>query len=615
MPLSEIENRKENNSNTLLICIGLAILTFAAFERLRTNDFVYYDDDKYITANENVKNGLSLDSIKWAFTTLHQGNWHPLTWISHLIDVSIFGMNPAGHHLVNLGLHIINVILLFLILNKMTNAVWPSALAAALFGIHPLSVESVAWAAERKNVLSTFFAFLTIWSYLRYIKKPGLGRYIPVMVLFTAGLLSKSMLVTLPFALILLDYWPINRFANLKGWKWLWRSCLDKLPLIMLSSVFCVITYLAQIKAGAGTDAAALPIGMRTENAIISYVNYLIKICYPKNLAVLYPLNPGDYQLWKTAGCLLLIIAITLGIILLRHKYKFLFTGWFWYLGTLVPVIGLVQVGVQSMADRYMYLPAIGIYIITAWLAAEICARLHLSKIVPAVCAASILVILLMVTRVQAGYWKDSETLFRHALDVTKDNYVMFSNYGQVLRSKGRVDDSIFNFRKAVAIRPGWMEAHEKLGLTLQQKGEHAEAIEQFKIVLMSDPYNLSALNNLYKASEESGHFDKTLGIINGLQLKAPDNFKLYEKAGLIYGLKGNVDSAVEQLQKACLLSDYKMAEPMAYLSQAYAAKRDFKQAAEVAQKAIGIAQTKGQTDIVNQLKASLESYQQIKGN
>jgi tetratricopeptide (TPR) repeat protein len=650
MPDSDIQAKQMEISRTVLICVVLAAATLVAFEGVRSNDFVHYDDDKYITSNEYVQKGLSFESIKWAFTTWYQGNWHPLTWTSHLIDSTVLGMEPAGHHLVSVGFHITNVILLFLILKKMTGAIWPSAFVAAVFGLHPLGVESVAWVAERKNVLSNFFAFLTIWAYLWYAQKPGWWRYAVIAVLFAAGLLSKSMLVTLPFVLILLDYWPMGRFGGLKGWRWLWRAIVDKSPLLAMSAAFCVVTYFAQVNAGAATDMVSLPIGLRVSNALISYVRYIGKLFYPTPLAVLYPLDIRGYSWVEIGGCLVLLLAVTTVVILERRRRRFLLTGWLWYLGTLVPVIGLVQVGVQAMADRYMYLPGIGIYIIVAWLASEASVKLRLPKIVPAITGMVILVALLLITRTQVGYWKNSESLFLHSLGVTTNNYVMHNNYGEVLKHSGRLDEAIDNFRRALAIRPMLIDVHDKLACALQDKGQDAEAaaefelvlrakpdkidtrnsfgvalvqikqydkaIEQFTRVLTEDPCRVSALNNLYKVGVENGKIDKVKDVIWRLQVKDPNNFEFCQKAGLIYGIQGNIDAAIEQLEKACRLSNYQVAEPMAFLSQAYAAKKDMKRAIETAQKAIDAAQKEDQNDVVAQLKASLESYQRVmKGN
>ena len=650
MPDSDIQAKQMEISRTLLICAVLAAATFVAFEQVRNNDFVRYDDNNYVTDNVYVQKGLSFESIRWAFTTWHQGNWHPLTWMSHLVDSTVFGMEPAGHHLVSVGFHIANVILLFLILKKMTGAIWPSAFVAAVFGLHPMGVESVAWIAERKNVLSNFFAFLTIWAYLWYAQKPGWWRYAVIAVLFAAGLLSKSMLVTLPFVLILLDYWPMGRFGGLKGWRWLWRAIVDKSPLLAMSAAFCVVTYFAQVNAGAATDMVSLPIGLRVSNALISYVRYIGKLFYPTPLAVLYPLDIRGYSWVEIGGCLVLLLAVTTVVILERRRRRFLLTGWLWYLGTLVPVIGLVQVGVQAMADRYMYLPGIGIYIIVAWLASEASVKLRLPKIVPAITGMVILVALLLITRTQVGYWKNSESLFLHSLGVTTNNYVMHNNYGEVLKHSGRLDEAIDNFRRALAIRPMLIDVHDKLACALQDKGQDAEAaaefelvlrakpdkidtrnsfgvalvqikqydkaIEQFTRVLTEDPCRVSALNNLYKVGVENGKIDKVKDVIWRLQVKDPNNFEFCQKAGLIYGIQGNIDAAIEQLEKACRLSNYQVAEPMAFLSQAYAAKKDMKRAIETAQKAIDAAQKEDQNDVVAQLKASLESYQRVmKGN
>jgi tetratricopeptide (TPR) repeat protein len=646
----DIQAKQMEISRTVLICVVLAAATFAAFEGVRSNSFVNFDDDKYITGNDAVLRGLSIESLRWAFTTGYQGNWHPLTWVSHLIDVSVFGLSPAGHHLVSVGFHIANVILLFLILKKMTSAVWLSAFVAAVFGLHPLGVESVAWAAERKNVLSSFFAFLTIWAYLRYARKPGLWRYSAMTILFTAGLLSKSMLVTLPFVLILLDYWPIARFGELKGWRWLWRAIVDKSPLIAISAVFCAVTYLVQAKAGAVPDMVSLPISLRAGNSLVSYIRYIGKIFYPTSLAALYPLDANGYPSWKVILCLVLLLALTTAVIIERYRHRFLLTGWFWYLGILVPVIGLVQVGVQAMADRYMYLPGIGIYIVVAWLAGEISAKSRLPKIVPAVTGTAVLLALLLMTRAQVGYWKNSESLFKHTLDVTTNNYVMHNNYGEVLKESGRLDEAIEHFRQALAVYPMGIESHEKLARALQDKGQDAEAItelelvlrakpdetetrnrygnalvkikqydkafEQFNKVLAENPHESSVLNNLYKAGVGSGQLDKTLGMILNLQAKDPNNFEFCQKAGLLYGIKGDINTATEQLEKACRLSNYQVSEPMAFLSQAYAAKKDMKSAIDMAQKALSAAQKEGRGDVVSQLKASLESYQQaMKGN
>ncbi|MGA2093416.1 MAG: hypothetical protein ABSH16_08430 [Sedimentisphaerales bacterium] len=401
----------EGGIKTLLVCVILAATVFVAFAGVRNNDFVNYDDDSYVIENPQVQNGLNLNSIAWAFTTKHTGYWHPLTWLSHIIDCSVFGLKPAGHHLVSVGFHIANVILLFLILKAMTGALWPSAFVAGAFGLHPLAVESVAWVAERKNVLSTFFVFLTIWAYFRWTRKPGVRRYLMIVLFFAAGLLSKPMVVTLPAVLILLDYWPLNRILNpqseIRNLKSeILNSIYEKIPLLLMSAALCVLTYIAQSKSEATTNLALLPLGLRLDNALISYVKYLGKIFYPVSLGVLYPLELKRPPMWQWGGCLVLLAVITATVIIAGRRRRFLLTGWFWYLGTLVPVIGLVQVGLQSMADRYLYWPGIGIYIIVAWLAGVLSEKVKLTKPILSAAGVLALAVCLIMTRTQVRYWK-----------------------------------------------------------------------------------------------------------------------------------------------------------------------------------------------------------------
>jgi protein O-mannosyl-transferase len=584
---------KPNNIETmrmLLICIVLAAAAYFAFEDVKTCVFVNYDDNVYITENPFVQGGLNLKSIQWAFTSFYAGNWHPLTWISHMVDCAVFGPAPAGHHLVSLAIHIANVILLFLILKKMTAAVWLSVFVAALFGLHPLAAESVAWVSERKNVLSTFFSILMIWTYFRYSQKPGFCRYAAVAVCFAVGLLAKPMLVTLPFVLILLDYWPIRRFDNNNGVVWLRLALVEKVPLILMSVASCVVTYLAQAKSLAVMDMAAVPLSLRLGNAMTSYVAYIGQVFYPAALAAFYPLDLNGLKFWHVAASAACILIMTLLVIALRQKHRFLFTGWFWYLGTLIPVIGLVQVGEQSMADRYMYLPGIGIYIIIAWLAADVAARCRLPKIVPAVISLFILSVLLLITRNQVGFWKDSFTLCQRAIAVTKNNFMMQSNCGEALRVAGRPDEAIAYYKKAIEINPQYAIAHNNLGCVLTDKrllpeaetefrlatqinpryvkalnsygavlamqGQFAQAIEQFAMSLSISPYYKAALDNLFRAGADGNMPDAVLDVIISLQQKAPDYADLYYRAGLIYDSKGDVGLAAKQFAMAFAIAN-----------------------------------------------------------
>jgi len=343
------------------ICILLAVVTFFAYVRVLKNDFINYDDNEYVTENPHIFDGLKTDGIKWAFTTTSIGYWHPLTFISHMLDCELFGLRPWGHHLVNLLLHIANVLLLFSVLRWMTGVVWRSAFVAAVFAVHPLNVESVAWIAERKNVLSTMFWLLTIGSYWKYSKERNAGWYLLTLLLFAMGLMSKPMVMTLPFTLLLLDYWPLNRYG-----KNLILLILEKVPFVILSIASGVITYIGQKYSGAVADVRSMTLWYRVGNAIISYSKYIGKMFWPTKLAVLYPLEK-DILLWKVIISAAVLAAICILVIIFIRRCKYLTVGWLWYLGTLVPVIGIVQVGNQAMADRYAYLPLIGLFIMAAW--------------------------------------------------------------------------------------------------------------------------------------------------------------------------------------------------------------------------------------------------------
>jgi Tfp pilus assembly protein PilF len=563
----------EDGIKTLLVCIVLAVTMLVAFAGVRNNDFVNYDDDSYITENPQVQNGLNLKSITWALTTIHAGYWHPLTWLSHIIDCSLFGLKPAGHHLVNVGFHIANVILLFLILKVMTGAIWPSAFVAGVFGLHPVAVESVAWVAERKNVLSTFFALLTIWAYWRWtltrsaaegpFRKPGVRRYLIIMFFFAAGLLSKPMVVTLPFVLILLDFWPLNRIFGSQSeirnpQSEIFKSIYEKLPLFFMSAALCVFTYIAQSKLEATADLTLLPLVQRFDNALISYVKYLGKIFYPVSLGVLYPLSLTRPPLWQSAGSLVLLVVVTVAIIIAGRRRRFLLTGWFWFLGTLVPVIGLVQVGLQSMADRYLYWPGIGIYIIVAWLAGDLSRKVKLAKPVLSAAGVLILAVCLIMTRTQVQYWKSSAALYLHTLEVTEDNFFIYTNYGVLLRKAGRTDEAIRYLRRAIEINYVNARAHTNLGIALEDKGLSAEASAEFKRSLEINPndamtqnyYGISlveqdlydkavehfikalrndehfsgVLRNLCNAGLKAGKTSEVLEVIKTWQNKMPDN-------------------------------------------------------------------------------------------
>jgi hypothetical protein len=382
---------------SLCIYLTLALATLAVFWQVLGHDFVNYDDPDYVYRNPNVQSGITLSSIKWAFTTGHAANWHPLTWLSHMLDWQLFGDNPGWHHLTNLFLHIANTLLLFAVLKRMTNALWRSAFVAAAFALHPLHVESVAWVAERKDVLSTLFWMLTIAAYLRYLERPGTGRYLLTLLIFALGLMAKPMLVTLPFVLLLLDYWPLGRFQfgqivksvgqqsrkslnAFSHWKLSRHLLLEKVPLFALSAISSIVTFLVQRTAGAVTSVETLPLKLRIANTFVSYLTYIQKMVWPSRLAMFYPYPDKTDLIWQTVVFALLLLIISLGVIWLMRRRRYLLTGWLWYLGTLVPVIGLVQVGDQALADRYTYVPLTGLFIIIAWGVPDLIAKWRFRK-------------------------------------------------------------------------------------------------------------------------------------------------------------------------------------------------------------------------------------------
>lgn len=489
----------ENRKYTYLIIIFLIVACCAAFGRIVGNDFVNYDDMKYITENHHIQSGINAKNIAWAFTTSYMGNWHPLTWISHMLDWNLFGANASGHHLVSLFLHIGAVIFLFLFLSKTTKNIWSAAFAAAFFAIHPLRVESVAWASERKDVLSMFFGMLCLYSYAFYAESAKLSKYLLCLILFAFALMSKPIMITMPFLLMLIDYWPLDRWkkAMIKsdnGFDAAARLILEKIPFILLTVFSITETFLGQSLNKAVVES--IEINLRITNAIVSYVAYLGKIFWPVNLAAFYPYN---FSL-PTINCIIssiIIIAITSVAIYYARKLPYLFVGWFWYLGTFIPVIGLVQVGMQSMADRYTYLPSIGIAIILSWVFPSLIERQKNRKTFFLLAGIIFLVFMLVTTYRQCYYWKDSIELWNHALKVTNESYLPYYNLGCALQQNGRNDEAIENFKKALKFRPNNFSIHNNLGISLLYSGDINSAAEEFHKTISLNPNHAGAHNNL----------------------------------------------------------------------------------------------------------------------
>lgn len=482
----------------LVISVALVLLTLGAYARVWGNDFVDYDDGDYVTRNPDVQSGLSGNSFWWALTTTHADNWHPLTWLSLQLDYEVFGSRPWGYHGVNLLLHAANTVLLFLVLRQMTSATWTSAFTAALFAVHPLHVESVAWVSERKDVLSTLFWILTLWAYTLYVRRPRPGRYLLVALLFLFGLMAKPMLVTLPFVLLLLDYWPLGRlrFGNdhatsheiagnarhtLAPAAW-WRLLAEKLPLLILSVVVCLITLLAQqTPLQSLTD---LSLRARIENALVAYAAYLVRTCWPISLSVYYP-HAGEGQApWEVAGACLLLAVITAGALWQARRRPYLILGWLWYVGTLVPVIGLVQVGEQAFADRYTYVPLIGIFILVSWSAADIMAHWRLRAVVPAGAAALVLAGCTVATYRQTAHWHDGIALWQHAVEVNPENAFAHDCLGSAYMTRGMVQEAMPRFERAVELLPNKPLFHFHLMLALRKLGQVDAANQELQRVV-----------------------------------------------------------------------------------------------------------------------------------
>ena len=499
-----------------LICLALAAVTLAVYWPVRYHAFTNIDDDGYITGNAHVKAGLTWPGIVWAFQSGFTGNWHPLTWISHMTDCQLFGLNPAGHHLMNLLFHTANTLLLFLLLDKLTGALWRSAFVAALFAWHPLHVESVAWAAERKDVLSAFFWMLALLAYTRYANSSKSGSpkpkvfYVMALILFACGLMSKPMVVTLPFVLLLLDFWPLKRIANcelrMTDFKIL---VMEKIPFFALSVASVFVTYQMQKNSGA---VSGLSLHFRVENAVVSYVRYISKTFYPDDLALPYPL-PHHWPLaWVIFAAVFL--AAWSGLCILRAKeLPYLAVGWFWFLGTLIPAIGLVQVGVQSMADRYTYIPSIGLFIPVVWGLNDFL-NPHAQKMkIAAFAGSAALAGCLICTSLQLKYWQNSITLFAHSIRVTADNYLAYNCLGNALEEIGRNDEALALYTESVRVAPGYAPGQFNLGMMLLEKGDSDGAFNHLNAAVQIAPgnplfqFDLATFLSQHGKLAAAGHF------------------------------------------------------------------------------------------------------------
>ncbi len=536
----------------LIVSLFLILAAVGPYWELQNHDFVNYDDNLYVTENYHVQAGLTWKGIIWAFTTTHASNWHPVTWLSHMLDCEIWGLYPGGHHLSSLLFHIVNTLLLFVVLERMTGALWRSACVAAFFALHPLHVESVAWVAERKNVLSTFFWMITMWAYIRYIERPGFSRYLSVLLFFALGLMSKPMLVTLPFVLLLMDYWPLARLqieqsrgAHIPqsrkfkptGYQRavVLRLIREKTPFFTLAAVSGVVTFLVQQRGGSVASLANLPIDVRIANAMVSYVSYIGKMIWPRRLAVFYS-HEGILPMWQVAGAILFLVCVSVLVIRAARRCPYLTGGWLWYLGTLVPVIGLVQVGAQSMADRYTYVPLIGLFIIIVWSVAELAARWSYRRLVLATSTGIVLLTLMVCTLMQVSHWRNCISLFKHTLDVTGDNYVAHTSVGVALAGQGRLKKAVAHYSEALKIAPDLAITHNNLALALAELGRLEEAVTHFCQAVRIKPDYAEAHNNLGTVLHRLGRLEDAVAHYSEALRIEPDHTNARRNLSLAMG-------------------------------------------------------------------------------
>ncbi len=653
----------------IFVYLALILSTLLVFWQVRNFDFINYDDNHYVSENPHVLTGLTFDNIIWAFTTGQEANWHPLTWLSYMLDCQLFGPNPALIHIVSLLLHVANTLLLFAVLKKMTAALWPSAFVAAAFALHPMHVQSVAWIAERKDVLSTLFLLLTLLAYVGYVRCPSVFRYVAALMLFAIGLLAKPMLVTLPFVLLLLDYWPLKRFStfdfrlpieknqkskikNQKFAQSFWHLIIEKIPFFILSAVSSVITFLVQHSSGTIADINILPLESRVANAFLSYARYMGKMFWPQNLAVFYPFDAASFAFWQAALCVLLLLVVSFSVIYFGRTRRYLPVGWFWFVGTLIPVIGLVQVGTQSLADRYTYIPYVGLFIMIAWGLPDLLSKWPYRKIALGISMPIVITALGICAHRQVSYWNNSTTLFLRAIEVTQNNYVAHCNLAKDLRNQGKTVLAIEHFKKAYQIAPNYPDTVNGLGAALYDHGDFSEAIEYFQKAIQVKPDSPYPRNNLGFALQKQGKLNEAVAYFTqAVQIK-PNFAEARNNLANALVLQGRFDEALDQFRavlrlkpdwpepmntlawliathpeikgrdineaiylagRACELTSYRNPSYLGTLAAAYASAGKFPEAIDTAQKAVTLADAAGQLQIKDAIQYQLTFYTQGK--
>jgi len=565
--------------------ILIVLATLIVYSQTLGHGFIVgYDDADYVTKNPHVRAGPTLDSIEWAFTAFHSANWHPLTWISHMLDCRLFGLKAGGHHATNLILHLANALLLYYVLRRMTKSVRRSAFVAIVFAVHPLHVESVAWISERKDLLSALFAMLTILAYVRYAERPSLRRYTLVVLAFAAGLMSKPMLVTMPFVLLLLDYWPLGRFGAKRG---LVGLVVEKLPLLVLSAASCAITVVAQHRGGALRSLEQVSLAFRVPAAAISYVTYIGKMIWPRHLAMPYLYASNVLPIWKVIASVIVLAAITSLAVLLRRKRPYLLVGWLWYVGTLVPVIGLVQVGPQMIADRYTYLPLIGLFVMIAWGVPDAWRRMgewgngrmgEKSRAGLPVLAGVVVIALTISASFQAARWRNTFTLFEYVLAVIGENYVAHNALGVAYQEEGKLDEAVAQYSKAVSLDAEFYGAYFDLGTAFMAQGRLDDAVTALSRAIAINPDFAEAYTNLGAAFGRMNRMDEAVDALRkAIELK-PDYELARRNLDAALEEQARIDSAIAGFNRI-LASDPHNAQAHCQLGNILAGRRDFDEA------------------------------------
>jgi len=552
------KHRIANIRYDVLICLFLVIATLAVYWQVNYHEFINFDDSSYILQNQHVQKGLTSESISWAFSFTDIAYWHPLTWLSHMLDCQIYGLIPGMHHRTSLIFHIVNSILLFFVLQKMTGALWKSAFVAALFALHPINVESVAWVAERKNVLSTFFWMLTMLAYVHYTTRPSLYRYLLTLLLLMLGLMAKPMLVTLPFVLLLLDYWPLERLRHQSPFNLI----LEKIPFFALSAVSAYISSLSVQHYKIVVSTELVPMQLRIANALVSYLKYIEKMIWPKNLAVFYPF-PDTLPVWQVFGAGLFLASISFLVLLNFRKKPYLCVGWLWFLGTLIPVIGLKQAGLwPAIADRWAYVPLVGIFIIIAWGVPELASKWRHKKFGLALAAAVLLLMLMTVTWLQVRCWTNSVSLFKHAFEVTANNFIVHFKLGESLAEQGRTEEAISHYQEVLRLKPYYALAHHNLGCMLADHGRTNEAMNHYIAALKINPKLERTHINLGCILNSKGERDKAIKhYFYALRLNN-NSAEAYNNIGVVLALKGKFNGAIIFFQNALRIKpDYPEAQ------------------------------------------------------